>query len=155
MRLNVCDTETFLQLFINRFCKEYLSALLERSNEKKKESNDPNVYLDVGDIVLLKDTHKSRLLWQKGKITKFLDRHGNKIRVVYYFSDISVFWNLSSPTIWTTEILRILVTKNIQSKVLSILPLLHCFGWLKTSVQFIQRTILKKTGKIYILRGFK
>ena len=80
---------------------------------------------------------KSRLLWQKGKITKFLDSRGNKTRGVYYFSDISVFWNLSIPTLWTTELLRIPVINNIQHKVLLILPLLHCFGWLKTSVEFI------------------
>ena len=100
---------------------------------------------------------KSRLLWQKGKITKFLDSRGNKTRGVYYFSDISVIWNPSISTLWTTEILRIPVTKNIQRKVLLILPLLHCFGWLKTSAEFFfffQRAILKKAVKIYILSGF-
>ena len=82
-RLKMKHTENILQHFTNRFTKEYLLALLERhSNKKKKESNSGNVNLKIGDVVLIKNENKSRLLWQKGKVTKFLDSCDNKIRGV-------------------------------------------------------------------------
>ena len=72
-----------MQHFTNRFIKEYLLALLEKhSNQKRKESNSENVNLKIGDVVLIKDENKSRLLWRKGKVTKFLDSRDNKIRGV-------------------------------------------------------------------------
>ena len=83
LRLKVKHTEIILQHFTNRFTKEYLPALLERhSNQKRKESNSGNVKLIIGDAVLVKDENKSRLLWRKGKVTKFLDSRDNKIRSV-------------------------------------------------------------------------
>ena len=83
LRLKMKHTEIILQHFSNRFTKEYLLALLERhSNQKKKESNGGNVNLKIGDVVLIKDENKSRLLWRKGKVTKFLDSRDNKIRGV-------------------------------------------------------------------------
>ena len=76
-------TEIILQHFTNRFTKKYLLTLLERhSNQKKKESNGRNVNLKIGDVLLIKDENKSRLLWRKGKVTKFLDSRDNKIRGV-------------------------------------------------------------------------
>ena len=63
LRLKIKHTEIILQHFTNRFTKEYLLALLERhSNQKRKESNNENVNLIIGDIVLIKDENKSRLL---------------------------------------------------------------------------------------------
>ena len=83
LRLKVKHTEIILQHFTNRFTKEYLLALLERhSNQKRKEPNSGNVNLKNGDVVLIKDENKSRLLWRKGKVTKFLDSRDNKIRGV-------------------------------------------------------------------------
>ena len=81
LRLKVKFTNIILQHFTNRFTKEYLLALLERhSNQKRKESNSGNVNLKIGDVVLMKDENKSRLLWRKGKVTKCLDSRDNKIR---------------------------------------------------------------------------
>ena len=63
LRLKGKHTEIVLQHFTNRFTKEYLLALLEsHSNQKRKESNSGNVYLKIGDVVLIKDENKSRLL---------------------------------------------------------------------------------------------
>ena len=63
-------------------------ALLERhSNQKKKESNGGNVNLKIGDVLLIKDENKSRLLCRKGKVTKFSDSRDNKIHGVELLVD--------------------------------------------------------------------
>ena len=78
LRLRV--KQIILQHFANRFTKEYLLALLERhSNQKREEPNSGNVNLKIGDVVLIKNKKKSNLLWQKGKVTKFLDSRDGKI----------------------------------------------------------------------------
>ena len=83
LRLKVKHTEIILQHFTNRFTKDYLLPLSERhSNQKRKESDSGNVNLKIGDVVLIKDENKWRLLWRKGEVTKFLDSRDNKIRGV-------------------------------------------------------------------------
>ena len=80
LRLKMKHTEIILQHFTNWFAKEYLLALLERHfNQKKKESNRGNGNLKIGDVVLIKEENKSRLLCRKGKVMKFLDSRDNKI----------------------------------------------------------------------------
>ena len=45
-----------------------------------KESNSIKANLKIGDVILIIDANKSRLLWRKAKVTKFVDSRDNKIR---------------------------------------------------------------------------
>ena len=83
LRLKVKHTEIILQHFTNWFTKEYLLTFLERhSYQKRKDSNSGNVNLKIGNVVLIKDENESRLLWGKGKVTKFLRSCDNNIHVI-------------------------------------------------------------------------
>ena len=62
-------------------------ALLERHALQTSTRNSNNqVKLRIGEIVIIKDD-KSRLLWRKGKINRFLESRDGEVRV----ADLVVF----------------------------------------------------------------
>ncbi|GFW63682.1 DUF5641 domain-containing protein [Trichonephila clavipes] len=59
-----------------RFRREYLSELIQKSNEKS--SREPK----VGEIVLIGDDNKKRLFWPMVKIIELISGRDGKIRTV-------------------------------------------------------------------------
>ena len=72
-----------ISYFENRFKNEYLTALQERHTYLNKcKNNSVEEILRIGDIVLLKEDHKPRLSWRKGKIEAFIVGKDNVTRGV-------------------------------------------------------------------------
>lgn len=77
------DTKINLDYFMARFEKEYLTSLQEKhSYIKQIKDNRVNDILHIGDIVLIKENMKSRLMWKKGKIKSFIRGRDDVIRGV-------------------------------------------------------------------------
>ncbi|GFQ95538.1 DUF5641 domain-containing protein [Trichonephila clavata] len=59
-----------------RFRREYLSELIQKSNEKLSRAPE------VGEIVLIGDDNKKRLFWPMAKIIELIPGRDGKIRTV-------------------------------------------------------------------------
>ena len=68
--------ETTKDYFYKRFEKEYLLSLQERYNRRFENK----CTLVVGDVVLIKEENKPRMLWRKGLVTKLIKSKDNLIR---------------------------------------------------------------------------
>ena len=70
--------EHFRKCFVN----EYLTALQERHYYHQQHNSSSSNKLQIGDVVLLKDSNKNRLKWHKGKIVELLKGKDNVTRGV-------------------------------------------------------------------------
>ena len=77
MRTLAQKVETTKDYFCKRFEKEYLLSLQERCYNHKFENK---CTLVVGDVVLIKEENKPRMLWRKGLVTKLIKSKDNLIR---------------------------------------------------------------------------
>ena len=69
--------ESTKDYFYKRFEKEYLLSLQERCYNNKFENK---CTLVIGDVVLIKEDNKSRMLCRKGLVTKLITGKVNLIR---------------------------------------------------------------------------
>ena len=69
--------ESTKDYFYKRLEKEYLLSLQERCYSNRIENE---CTLVIGDVVLIKEENKSRMLWRKGLVTKLIKGKDNLIR---------------------------------------------------------------------------
>ena len=89
--------ETTKDYFYKRFEKEYLVSLQERCYNHKFENK---CTLVVGDVVLIKEENKPRMLWRKGLVTKLIKSKDNLIRgaeLKVYQPSLSKCTNINRP----------------------------------------------------------
>ena len=77
MRTLARKVESTKDYFYKRFEKEYLLSLQERCYSNRIENE---CTLVIGDVVLIKEENKSRMLWRKGLVTKLIKGKDNLIR---------------------------------------------------------------------------
>ena len=101
-----------ISYFENRFKNEYLTALQERHTYLNKcKNNSVEEILRIGDIVLLKEDHKPRLSWRKGKIEAFIVGKDNVTRGV----KILAYQNKLQKTVTLKRPLQLIVSLEVTN----------------------------------------